>query len=122
MDKPKLLFVDDRSKRIHSALKKYGAEYDVRIAPNVKEALRLMSTDDWDVVSLDHDLNGDDFQNPEDKTSGMEIVRWIERFGWPHKSKPMFIIHTSNLFVANEMKSRLQDCGQQVHSERFIYE
>lgn len=118
----KLLFVDDRSKRIHAALKKYGTEYDIRIAPSVKEALRLISAEDWDIVSLDHDLNGDDFQNPEDKTSGMEIVRWIEQYGLPRKQRPFFIIHTSNSFAAQVMEIRLRKCGQRVSLERFTYE
>lgn len=103
MPKPKLLFVDDRSKRIHSALAKYGNDYDVRIAPNVKEALRLISQENWDVVSLDHDLNGDDFQNPDEKTCGMEIVRYICARGWPYPEKPLFVVHTKNIFAGEFM-------------------
>lgn len=109
--KQKLLFVDDSSKRIHSALLKYS-DFDCRIAPNVLEALRLISHEDWDVVSLDYDLNGRDFQQPDDPTSGMEIVRWLEKYGWPHKGdKPFFVVHTSNGFAGQVMADRLIAAG-----------
>lgn len=118
----KLLFVDDRSKRIHSALRKYGHDCDVRIAPSVKEALRLISQENWDIVSLDHDLNGEDFQNPDEKTCGMEIVRYLISYGWPYKAQPLFVIHTSNLFAGQVMAQRLTDSGFSVLNSRYSYD
>lgn len=103
--KPKMLFVDDRSKRIHYALDVYGNEYDVTIAPNVPEALRLLSSQKWDVVSLDHDLNGHDFEDPDSTGCGMEIVRYIHKCGgWPMRNRPPeFWIHTKNMFACHLM-------------------
>lgn len=108
--KQKLLFVDGSSKRIHSALLKYS-DFDCRIAPNVLEALRLICHEDWDVVSLDHDLNGRGFQDPDDQTSGMEIVRYLEQYGWPHEKKPKIVIHTSNAFMGRVMAAELEEWG-----------
>lgn len=109
--KQKLLFVDDSSERIHSALLKYS-DFDCRIAPNVLEALRLICHEDWDVVSLDHDLGGRDFQDPMDETSGMTIVRYLVEYGWPHRqSRPTFIVHSSNAFMGNLMVDELRDAG-----------
>lgn len=106
--KKKMLFVDDRSKRIHSALRQFSDKYDVTIAPNFQEAMRLLSSRDWDVVSLDHDLNGNDFEDPDSPTCGMAIVRYIEKTGWPKNRKlPDFVIHTSNAFAAHLMSTRL---------------
>lgn len=118
--KPKMLFVDDRSKRIHSALRKYGDEFDVTIAPNVPEALRLLSSQSWKIVSLDADLDGNDFVFPDSQFSGMEIVRYIKRTKWPKGMAPSFIIHSSNEFVAELMYQELYSwfmdkMGVQVH-------
>lgn len=127
-DKPKMLFVDDRSKRIHAALRKYSAEYEVTIAPNVPEALRLLSGNDWDVVSLDFDLDGNDFGDPDSKTCGMEIIRYIEKTPWPEKKRvPDFVLHSSNLFAAELMYLRLRERFAKsrpslIRKERFVYE
>lgn len=133
--KPKMLFVDDRSKRIHAALKKYGDEFDVTIAPNVPEALRLLSSQSWRIVSLDADLDGNDFVDPASSFSGMEIVRYIKKTKWPkEKPAPSFVIHSSNEFVAELMYQSLynwfmESIGVQVHvpptllkKEPFQYE
>lgn len=121
--KGRMLFVDDSSRRLHAALKKYSGLYEVTICANVPEALRYLSREEWDVVSLDFDLNGHDFQDPGDVTCGMEIVRYIGRCGWPGgKNKPDFIIHSSNIFGANLMMRRLEEMDFIVRYERFQYE
>lgn len=100
--KPKMLFVDDRSKRIHSALRQYSDKYDVTIAPNIPEALRLISAKEWDVVSLDYDLDGNDFADPSSPRCAMEIVRYIHGTGWPDARRiPEFWVHSSNTLGAN---------------------
>lgn len=116
----KILFVDDRTKRIRWALEQYGTS--VTIATNVKEALRLLSSEYWDIVSLDHDLTGIDFEDPDTPTCGMEIVRYIEKTGWPdQRKKPMFSIHSSNLFAAHLMTVRLKSMGFTVSYQPITY-
>jgi len=122
MDKLKMLFVDDRSKRIHAALNQYGEKYDVTIAPSVKEALRAISQTDFDVISLDHDLNGDDYQDSDDRTSGMEIIRFITEYGWPKAKVPSFIIHTSNAFAGQQMYNKLRHMGLTANTIPFSYD
>jgi CheY-like chemotaxis protein len=120
-DRAKMLFVDDRMKRIDYALRNFP-EYEVSIAPNVPEALRAMSGQDWDVISLDHDLNGYDFQDPDTPTCGMEIVRYIEKTGWPtQRKKPEFWIHSSNLFAAHLMVVKLIRLGFNVWHKPIYY-
>ena len=123
MDKPKMLFVDDRSKRIHYALENYSNEYDITIAPNVLEALRQLSAQDWDLVDLDHDLTGCDFESPDTPTCGMEIVRYIEKTGWPDemRKRPVFRIHSSNLFAGHLITTRLQAMGFQCSYQKIVY-
>lgn len=115
-----MLFVDDRTKRIHWAAGYYPQNgYEVTIACNVPEALRLMSRNEYDVISLDHDLNGHDFDDPESTGCGMEILRYIEKCGgWPEwrpsgneidhartipSKHPVIWVHTSNLFAGHLM-------------------
>lgn len=108
--KTRILFIDDSSKRIHSALRRYNpdAGYEVIIAPNVSEALRLLSSEDWDVVSFDFDLDGGDFCNPDSPQCAMEILRYIQRAGWPNGKKvPEFLVHSSNAFGAELLKNQL---------------
>jgi hypothetical protein len=122
--KPKLLFVDDRTKRIHYALDNYSEGWDVTIATCVPEALRLLSSQEWVAVSLDHDLNGHDFQDPDTPTCGMEIVRYIEKCGgWPSTKfkQPIFWIHSSNLFAAHLMDAALMRMGFAVRYTPIIY-
>lgn len=110
--KPKLLFVDDRSRRIRAALVQYGADFDVTIAPSVNEALRALSNEEFAFVSLDHDLNGEGFQDPESTQAAGEILRYIEKTGWPDgKEKPHFWIHSYNAFAAQRMLAQLHNMG-----------
>jgi CheY-like chemotaxis protein len=119
--KGRMLFVDDRSKRIHAALEKYGPDYDVTIATNVRDALRLMSSEEFDVVSLDHDLNGCDFEDPDSPTCGMEIVRYIQKTGWPRPKAPSFWIHSTNLFASFLMWNALHRMELPAFQRPFKY-
>lgn len=121
--KPRMLFLDDRAKRVESARRQFGEKWDLTIVSNVKECLRKMSEEDWDEVHLDHDLNGEDFQDPDEPTAGMAVVRYLEKCGWPaNKKKPIFRVHSSNVFAAWAMVKRLQVIGLYAFWDRFQYE
>jgi CheY-like chemotaxis protein len=117
-----MLFVDDRSKRMHAALKKYVGVFALTVCSNVPEALRYLSQQEWDVVSLDFDLNGHDFQDPDDPTCGMEIVRYIGKTGWPFKKYPHIVLHSSNAFGRKLMAYNLEALGFVVEEQRFEYD
>ena len=108
--KPKLLFVDDKPDRCADAVKRYGDEYEVILAHTVTDALRQMSGNDLSVVSLDHDLNGQDYQDPDEPTSGMAIIRYLQKTAWPYDQRrmPRFWIHSTNLFAATAMAEILR--------------
>lgn len=118
----RMLFVDDRTKRIHHALTNFP-DYAVTIAPNVPEALRQMCMSDWDVISLDHDLMGHDFEDPDTPTCGMEIVRYIAKTGGPTGRKiPEFWIHSSNLFAAHLMIVEFGKLGLHAYYKPITYQ
>jgi len=121
---PKMLFLDDSTKRIESARRQYAGKYDLTVVTTAKECLRYLCRQQWDVVSLDHDLGGIDFQDPDDNTSGMEVVRYISKTGWPinEYKVPVVWIHSSNLFAANKMISLLLVGGVHAYFRRFEYD
>ena len=105
--KIKILFLDDRTKRINSAITKF-ADCELTIVTNVSECLRYMASEDFNEIYLDHDLGGLDFVDPEDKNSGMEVIRYLHKTEWPdRKIRPRFIIHSSNVFAAELMRIAL---------------
>lgn len=119
--KLKMLFLDDRSKRIHDALKEY-TKFDVTVVPNVLECLRAMAKEDYHIISLDIDLGGMDFVDPESPFSGMAVVHYLEKTGWPpEKVKPRIIIHSSNIFAATDMERRFKKLGFRVKRTPFYY-
>lgn len=122
MTKKKMLFIDDRTKRIMAALRQFNAEFDVTICANVPEALRYLCAQPWDEIHLDFDLDGYDYQDPDSATCGMEIVRYIERSGWPMEKRPKFILHSSNPFGRKMMKETLERLQFEVIERRFIYQ
>lgn len=121
-NKRTVLFVDDRAKRIDWAIRKYYQDCNLIIAPNVPEALRALSSHIFqnnDLIYLDFDLNGHDFQSAEDKTSGMEIIRYIESFDMLEmfsRGHVRFFIHSTNIFAAAAMVKYLMQRG--VYAER----
>ena len=83
----------------------------ILIANEVKECLRLLSCADWDEVRLDNDLHSA-FEDPDSPEAGMEVVRYIKKTGWPpNKPKPIFRVHSSNLFASYLMVRTLQEIG-----------
>jgi glycerol-3-phosphate cytidylyltransferase len=116
----KMLFIDDRISRIHGAIDQYGIDYDLTFATCAREALRLIARQDFYIISMDCDLNGEDFVDPDSHHSGMDIVRYLEKTGWPHgKPKPKFIIHSSNILVANLAYQHLTRMGFDVFRQPF---
>jgi hypothetical protein len=121
MNKPRILFLDDRSKRIHSALRKFST-CDLTIVATVVECLQFLANEEWDVVFLDHDLGGQEFCDPGSNTCGMQVVRYLERNSWPaEKERPKIVIHSSNIFAAASMEKRLKNIGFSVVRKRWEY-
>lgn len=101
----------------------FGGKYDVTLAANVQEALRAIVRNDFEIWSLDHDLRGCDFEDPDSNESGMEIVRYLEKTAWPEgKPKPYIWVHSSNLFAAELMVVRLNKIGFLAWQRQFVYE
>ncbi|KKK83120.1 hypothetical protein LCGC14_2796560 [marine sediment metagenome] len=82
----------------------------------VKEAIEALENGEFGVVSLDHDLNGEQFIDSARADCGMEVVRWMV------KHKPgvgEVVVHTANRKAAMLMEEALVGAGFVVRREPF---
>jgi hypothetical protein len=108
----KMLFLDDDESRISLF---FGLVPTVTIVRTAEEAIAALNNS-WDVVSLDHDLGGEQYVSSERDDTGMGVVRWIA------KNKPAvgrFIVHSHNHIGAENMESLLRTTGYNVKQIPF---
>ena len=76
-------------------------------------------------VHLEHDLGGRSYQNTSDDTSGMELVRYLEKLSIHHDDvfgaykKMKFVVHTWNDHAGPIMTERLRKIGLKVELKPF---
>lgn len=116
-----ILFLDDAPERaaLFSA-RSTGSDRArtiwARTSAEAIEALEVHGPS-FDVLHLDHDLGGTQFQDSRSEESGMEVVRWLEHHGEAKGAK--VIIHTWNLQAGKRMVERLTDAGYKVIQKPF---
>ena len=123
--KQRVLFLDDRGKRIMSAVDKWYKYCDLFIVTTAKEAIKQISLKEWDYISLDYDLNFDEFTPPYLPGNGMEVVRYIcehAEFFKTERLLPRIIIHSANPATASLMVERLREAGFEAIYERWQYD
>ena len=119
----KVLFLDDRSKRFKAAMKRWKGD-DLTIVCTSKECIKLISSEKFDIISLDHDLGFDEFVPSIMPNTGMEVVRHIcanKDFFLRHWI-PQIIIHTSNAPAGYKMVERLKEIEFNATYERWQYD
>ena len=78
------------------------------IVNTAQECIDRLQIDAYDVVFLDHDLGGQQFQDTREKNSGSEVVRWISE----HKPKVgCFYVHSLNPVERRNMTTDLKRLG-----------
>lgn len=94
----KILILEDSPERIFE-FKKRLIGHDVIFTKDTKECIKLLKTQKWDLICLDHDL-GDVFEQPGEG-NGYEVAKWIA----DHKSYAprKILIHTMNNVGASAM-------------------
>lgn len=119
----KVLFLDDRSKRFTAAMKQWKDE-DLTIVCTAKECIKLISSQTFNLVSLDHDLGFEEFVPSVMPNTGMEVIRHICRNKdffldfWV----PEIIIHTANKPAGFKMVEMLHEIGFNATYKRFEYD
>ena len=116
-----ILFLDDDAQRAVLAYNRMSIEdrSNTIWCTTAKEAIQTA----WDYrdrltkVSLDHDLEGQQYMNTKREDCGMEVVRFLEK---KHRLEPeefkklketLFIIHSWNFHAAPIMQERLSNLG-----------
>lgn len=72
----KLLFLDDDKKRAFFLLDNIPEGIAVTWVQTASAAIELLKSEKWDVVSLDHDLEGV-YQSPQHSNSGTAVAKYI---------------------------------------------
>jgi hypothetical protein len=99
-----ILFLDDDPARQKKFRSNNPSAAIVSTAKACIEALQLQA---WDIVHLDHDLDGT-YNDPAGENTGSEVVRWI------FANKPIvgrFVVHTYNEHVWKDMLKVLKQAG-----------
>ncbi len=125
MSKKRILFLDDRSKRIMSAIDRWHKDHDLTIVCTAKEAIKMLSLQDWDIISLDYDLNFQEFTPAYLPGNGMEVVQYIcSHSDYFHSERrlPLIVIHSGNPAEAHNMVTRLKESGFTADYRRWEYE
>ncbi len=114
----KILFLDDDQERHEKAINNaFPSDFWSHVFC-ADSCIKELQNKKWDLVSLDHDLNGKPFDSPGNKNSGSEVVRWII------ENKPdveSFIVHSYNHIEAPKMVSQLRKAGYVANYEPFNY-
>lgn len=100
-----MLILDDDEKRMRKFWEKYPESTRVW---NAADCIKELSGKSWSMVSLDMDLEGIPFDDPEKDNSGAAVVRWIV------KNKPEIkeiVIHSYNHILSPKMVEILKGAG-----------
>ena len=100
-----ILFLDDDKNRQRTFRSAFPA---ADIVSTANECIDMLDASKWDLVCLDHDLGGEQYVDPAEKNTGMEVVRWIES---NRPSVGRFIVHSLNFPARWEMTTRLDHDG-----------
>lgn len=98
--------LEDSPERTKEFKKRFDKRFwDYVMVPDVASALKPLSTIEFDILFLDHDLGGEVYVDVMNKNTGSEIARWISENGL--KGDPIIIIHSLNPSGQSYMKSLL---------------
>jgi hypothetical protein len=104
MDVRKIFILEDSQARINIFKKKLKKD-DVYYFDNVIEAIEGFSLlGPFDILFLDHDLDGKIFVNSEDENTGYQFAKYISK---EEELKSQIIIHSMNPAGARNIKNIL---------------
>jgi len=103
-----ILFLDDDPKRTKAFRSQCPKATCVETADACLQKLREQQ---WDVIFLDHDLNGEHYVNSGRNDCGMEVVRNLVSNPCHSISGTTVVVHSYNLAASIEMANRLNQAG-----------
>ena len=111
----KILFLDDAVERRRWFLANHP---EAVVVSTADQCIERLERGPWDLVSLDHDLNGEIFVDSSRNDCGMEVVRWMSR----HRPQVgEVIVHTLNFDAGETMVELLTLAGYLAHYEPWDF-
>ena len=109
-----ILFLDDDVNRACLASQRMNDEERGKThwCQTAEETIQTLDQygDEIEIVSLDHDLGGTQYQDSRAENCGMEVVRWLEKQSSRFQDTK-FIVHSWNIPAGRRMASRLAQAG-----------
>lgn len=116
----RILFLDDDEARLKWATRTLSRDDHVQTAITADHAIGWLAWAEdkpFDVVYLDHDLNGEVYVDSSRKDCGMEVVRWIVA-NMPAIGE--IVVHSMNTTAGNLMVRALVDAGYKARYQWFM--
>lgn len=109
-----ILFLDDCPLRAM----KFRREFpNATIVTTAQACIEQLSKQAWDTVFLDHDLNGDSYQDPTEENCGTTVANWI------NTNKPTIatvIVHSLNEIERGKMVETIRAAHYNVMNCSFL--
>jgi CheY-like chemotaxis protein len=105
MIKLKVLLLEDDPYRIDKFKELFEEhKFEYRITEHAADCIRELKESKFDVIFLDHDLNGKQIEYDEDDC-GTVVAEWINK----NPVKGRIIIHSMNIFAVERMLKLIPD-------------
>ena len=101
----KILILEDDKDR-HRLFIRNLANHDIVIVTKTQEAIDLLQNSSWDVIYLDHDLDGQVYVESGPGT-GYEVAEWLSKN--LDRKPQIVIVHTFNMLGSENMKELLPE-------------
>ena len=112
----KILILEDNTERMVIFREKLEEEHELHFYDQVEDAKKaLAALGPFDMIYLDHDLDGRVFVDPEEPNTGYQLARYIAE----QDIGAEIILHTMNPFGAARMKKVLPRARRVSFDELF---
>jgi CheY-like chemotaxis protein len=104
--KKKVLILEDSEARRRVFRENLGSDCDLSFFDRVEDAERaLIEEGPFDLIFLDHDLDGRVFVSSDEANTGYQLAKFIAR----ERVKPRIVIHSMNIDGAARMRELLPE-------------
>ena len=115
----KILFLDDFQDRHDIFREQYSKDHRITHVYTAEEAIEALKVDKFDLLHLDHDLEGIYEYDFQMKNCGSAVAEWIKANLSSDKYPRQVVIHSWNVQGAENMKSLITPLGIPVELLRF---
>ena len=104
----KILILEDNLLRIEK-FKELFKNQELRIVQNVEDAITFCLSEEFQIMWLDHDLEGKIWEDSNKENTGYQFIKWLVDNEKQRNS--LIYIHSMNPIGASKMLNYLKDNG-----------